>query len=166
VLVQTGPPAVHPPAATVTVVPWPRNERSPLTGVKSVSYGDNVVALAWAKQRGADEALFANTAGRLCEGAGSNVLVEQKGALVTPPLSAGCLPGVTRALLVELGVAEERDLSLSALWAAGEVALTSSTRGLQPVAAVDSQAVNLVPGPLTQAAQAAFAALRARTLDP
>jgi branched-chain amino acid aminotransferase len=165
-LVQAGPPSAHPATASVAVVPWPRNERSPMVGIKSLSYGDNVLALDWARQRGAEEAVFANTSGHLCEGASSNLLVEQHGALMTPPLSSGCLPGVTRELLLELGVAVEADLSLGALMAAAEVGITSSTRGVQPVRTVDGQPVPLVPGPLTVASQAAFAALRARTLDP
>jgi branched-chain amino acid aminotransferase len=166
VLVQAGSLSRHLAAATVAVVPWPRNERSPLVRVKSVSFGDNVLALGWARQRGADEAVFANTCGRLCEGATSNVVVEQHGNLATPPLTAGCLAGVTRELLLELGVVVESDLSLGALEAAAEAGLTSSIRGIQPVGAVEGTSLPAAPGPLTRAAQARFAALQARTLDP
>ena len=90
------------PAVTeVVVVPWPRNEHGALVGLKTVSYGENVVALAFAADRGAGEALFGNLAGNLCEGTGTNVFVGLAGRLVTPPLSSGCLPGVTRDLLLE-----------------------------------------------------------------
>src|SRR5690606_34501332 len=74
------------PPARVVVVPWVRNERSPLVGIKSTSYGENVLALAYAQERGGSEAIFANTRGELCEGAASNVFVESDGVLRTPPL--------------------------------------------------------------------------------
>ncbi|HEX2698820.1 MAG TPA: sigma-70 family RNA polymerase sigma factor, partial [Acidimicrobiales bacterium] len=62
-------------AVDVAVVPWPRNDRGALAGLKTTSYGENVVALAWARDHGAGEAVFANLAGDLCEGTGSNVVV-------------------------------------------------------------------------------------------
>ena len=76
----------RPPAsAAVVVVPWTRNERAATAGLKTTSYADNVVALAYAKERGAVEAIFANTRGELCEGTGSNIFVVVDGVLVTPP---------------------------------------------------------------------------------
>jgi branched-chain amino acid aminotransferase len=101
-----------PPQQTSRVAnaPWARNERGATTGIKTTSYAENVIALAWARQRKADEAILTNTAGRLCEGTGSNVFVVIDGRTLTPPLSAGCLAGITRALLLEVGVAEEADL--------------------------------------------------------
>ncbi|MGI9022169.1 MAG: aminotransferase class IV [Acidimicrobiales bacterium] len=155
------------PAATdVVVVPWPRNERGALAGIKTVSYGENVVALAYARQRGAGEALFANLAGNLCEGTGTNVFVGVAGRLLTPPLSSGCLAGVTRDLLVEsLDVAVE-DLPLDRLAEVDEAFLTSSTREVQTIGAVDGRPLPSAPGPLTAAAAAAFAELLAADLDP
>jgi branched-chain amino acid aminotransferase len=155
-----------PPTTDVVVVPWPRNERGALVGLKTVSYGENVVALAHARDRGAGEAVFGNLAGNLCEGTGTNVFVGVGGRLVTPPLSSGCLPGVTRDLLLELVTVAEDDLPLSALAVADEAFVSSSTREVQPVRAVDGRALRSVPGPLTTAATAAFAELVARDLDP
>ena len=83
------------------MVPWVRNERSAVAGLKTTSYAENVVALAYAKERGAIEAVFANTRGELCEGTGSNVFVVRDGVVWTPPLDSGCLAGITRALAVE-----------------------------------------------------------------
>jgi branched-chain amino acid aminotransferase len=157
---------VWPPATDVVVVPWPRNERGALAGLKTVSYGENVVALAHARDLGAGEALFANLAGNLCEGTGTNVFVGLGGRLVTPPLSSGCLAGVTRALLLELVEAAEADVSLAALGECDEAFLTSSTRDVQPVRAVDGRVLATAPGPLTAAAAAAFGDLVARDLDP
>ena len=155
-----------PPTTDVVVVPWPRNERGALVGLKTVSYGENVVALAYARDRGAGEAVFGDLAGNLCEGTGTNVFVGVGGRLVTPPLSSGCLPGVTRDLLLEeLDVAED-DLPLPDLGAADEAFVSSSTREVQPIRAVDGRTLPESPGRLTQAAAGAFAALVARDLDP
>lgn len=165
-IVAAGPSPPWPPSADVTVVPWPRNERGALAGIKTTSYGENVVALAYARERGASEAIFANTAGDLCEGTGSNVFVAIAGRLVTPPLSAGCLDGVTRRLVIRAAGAAEEDLPVSALAAADEAFLTSTTRDLQPIRAVDGAPLPACPGPVTLAARAAFADLVARTTDP
>jgi branched-chain amino acid aminotransferase len=152
--------------AAVAVVPWRRNEFSALAGLKTTSYAENVVALQYAHERGASEAIFANTAGRLCEGTGSNIFVGIDGRLLTPPLSAGCLAGITRELIVETAEVIEADLPLDALAGADEAFLASSTRDVQPIAMVDGTALRRCPGPLTSAAAAAFAALVARTFDP
>jgi branched-chain amino acid aminotransferase len=141
VIIAAGALTVWPPTAAVVVAPWPRNERSALAGVKSTSYAENVVALAWARERDAGEALLANTAGNLCEGTGSNVFVALDGRLVTPPLSSGCLAGVVRGVLVEGGLAEERDVAISALADVEEAFLTSSTREVQPIDRLDGRAL-------------------------
>jgi branched-chain amino acid aminotransferase len=166
VIVAAGPLPDWPAATDVVVAPWPRNERGALTGVKSVSYGENVVALAHAHDHGAGEALFANLAGNLCEGTGTNVFVGIGGRLVTPPLSAGCLAGVTRELVMELVDVIEDDLPVAAFLQADEAFLTSSTRDVQAVRAVDGRPLPKCPGPLTEGAGAAFKALLGRDLDP
>ena len=63
-------------------MPWTRNERSAVAGLKTTSYAENVVALAYAKERGGIEAIFANTRGELCEGTGTNVFVVVDGELL------------------------------------------------------------------------------------
>ena len=166
VIVATAPLTAWPESVDVATMPWPRNERGATAGLKTTSYAENVVALARARAAGASEAIFANTVGNLCEGTGTNVFLVVDGTMVTPPLSAGCLAGVTRALLVELGVAEERDVPLSALADADEAFLSSTTREVQPIHAVDGRSLPQCPGPLTQAAAKAFADLRASTPDP
>lgn len=166
VIVAARPMAPWPSVADVVVAPWPRNDRGALVGVKSISYGENVVALAFAHERGAGEAVFANLSGNLCEGTGTNVFIGIDGRLVTPPLASGCLAGVTRELLVELVEVAEEDVPLSALAMADEAFLTSSTREVQPVRAIDGRELSGAPGPLTKAAAAAFTALVDRELDP
>jgi branched-chain amino acid aminotransferase len=157
------------PTCAVATVPWPRNERGALVGVKTTSYAENVVALDYARSREAAEAVFANTAGNLCEGTGSNVFVVLDERLVTPPLSAGCLAGVTRDLVLEwVDGAVEEDVPMSVLSdaAAGEVFLTSTTRDVQPVHAFDGRKVAAAPGPVTRRAMDAFAARAADNPDP
>ncbi|MGH9246368.1 MAG: aminotransferase class IV [Acidimicrobiales bacterium] len=64
-----------PETTPVVTVPWPRNERGPIAGLKTISYAENVVALAYANDRGAGEAILPNLAGNVCEGTGTNVFV-------------------------------------------------------------------------------------------
>ena len=166
IVLATGPASTWPPAADVVVVPWPRNERSPVAGLKTTSYAENVVALAYAVDRGAGEALFANLAGNLCEGTGSNVFVGIDGRLLTPPLSSGCLAGITRELVLETTDAVEDDLAVADLDRIDEAFLTSSTRDVQPIGAIDGRPLPQVPGPLTEKAMDAFAELEDRSVDP
>lgn len=167
VVVVAGPGDAWPPTTTVATVPWVRNERSAVTGVKSTSYAENVRALAVAHAAGASEAILANTVGALCEGTGSNVFVARDGELLTPSLATGCLAGITRELVLELGHGREvDDLTLADLALADEAFLTSSTRDVHPIAVVDGRPLAAAPGPLTAAAAEAFARLEAHTRDP
>jgi branched-chain amino acid aminotransferase len=156
-LLTAGPMEVsHAPTKAVTV-PFTRNEHGALTGLKTTSYGENVVALARAEAAGATEALFANTAGVLCEGTGSNVFLAIAGELVTPPLSSGCLAGITRELLLEALAAAGtavavRDVAMGELELAEEMFLVSTTRHVQPVSHLDDRPMPAAPGPLTERA--------------
>jgi branched-chain amino acid aminotransferase len=158
----------HPFPATgdVSVVPWPRNERGALSGLKTTSYGDNAKALDYAHERGGAEAIFGNLAGNLCEGTGSNVFLVRGGKLITPPLSSGCLAGITRALVLEWMGGEETDVPLAAFAEADEAFLTSTTRDVQPIRAVDGAAFAAAPGPVTRKAIEVFATQGAADLDP
>ncbi|WP_031078651.1 aminotransferase class IV [Streptomyces sp. NRRL WC-3742] len=155
----------RPDETAVAVVPWRRNEHSAVAGLKTTSYAENVVALAAAHRAGASEALFANTAGRLCEGTGSNVFVVLGGRLLTPPLASGCLAGITRQLVLDWCGAEEADLPLEALRDAEEIFLTSSTRDVQAVTRVDDRELPGT-GPVTAKAMAVFAERSGDDLDP
>ncbi len=160
-----------PPAAAVVTVPWARNERGATAGLKTISYAENVRALAYAHEHDAGEAIFPNTRDELCEATGSNVFVVHDGVLTTPPADSGCLLGVTRALVLELaagiGIAvEETARLLSDLATADEAFLSSTTREVQAIASVDGVALPIAPGPVTARLAAAFTDLVARDLDP
>ena len=168
-VVTAGEQARPPFSAAVVVVPWTRNERAATAGLKTTSYADNVVALAYAKERGAAEAIFGNTRGELCEGTGSNVFVVVDGVVVTPPVDSGALAGITRELALEWCredglTVEERALPLDVLRTADEVFITSTTRDVLAVHAVDNR--RLEPGPVTARAAKVFAARAAANEDP
>ena len=165
-LVASSPGTVWPEAVQVHLCEWTRNERGALTGLKTTSYAENVRALEAAHQRGASEALLANTQGRLCEGTGTNVFLVVDGVLVTPPLSSGCLAGITRELVLELAEVVERDVDPGEFAVASEAFLTSSTREVGAISAVDDTMLPEAPGPVTAGLVAAFAALVAAKPDP
>ena len=165
-VLSTGPGNVWPATERVHLGPWVRNEHGALTGLKTTSYAENAKALAVAHRRGCTEALFRNTAGHLCEGTGTNVFLVVDDVLVTPPLSSGCLAGVTRGLLLELVDVVERDVALDEIEVASEAFLSSATRDVSSIAAVDDHDLPMAPGPVTTAVAAAFADLVARTPDP
>jgi branched-chain amino acid aminotransferase len=165
-IVAIGETAPRPDTTSVVTVPWTRNERGALTGLKTTSYAENVVALARAHQHGASEALFANTVGQLCEGTGSNVFVVVDGELHTPPLASGCLAGITRALTVEWTGAKETDLPLEVLDSAEEIFLTSTLRDVQAVVRLDGRGIGEGPGPVTTKAMRVFEERAAADQDP
>lgn len=156
-------------ATTLATVPWTRNERSAIAGLKTTSYAENAIALAHAQAHGAEEAVLANTVGDLCEGTGTNVFVVLDGVVRTPPLGSGCLAGVTRDLVLEwcaaAGVAaREERLPYDVLGRATEVFVTSSTRDVMPVSRIDRR--TLPTGPVTRRVAELFAARAGVDQDP
>ena len=137
------------PTTAIVTVPWPRNERGVLSGLKTTSYAENALLVSRARAEGATEAVMPNTVGELCEGTGSNVFYVLDGTLVTPTLASGCLAGITRALVTEWCDVVERDDTIDVLHTADEVFLTSSTRAVLPVHAVDHRSLD-APGPITR----------------
>lgn len=150
-IVAAAPMDKNPDTTTVVTVPWPRNERGALAGMKTTSYAENVVALALAHEKGATEAVFANLQGHLCEGTGSNVFYVVDGELRTPTLASGCLAGVTRRLVLDWVGGVEVDEPIEVAAGADEIFLVSTTRDVQAVTRWDDR--ELAPGPVTRAAQ-------------
>lgn len=153
------------PSTDVVTAPWRRNEHGALTGVKSTSYAENVRALAYARAHDAGEAMFCNTSGALCEGTGTNVFCVFGDDVVTPPLSAGPLAGITRELVLQWWPVTERDLSLEEALSADEVFLTSSLRDVQIVERWDGQAFPSL-GAITTRVAGVFAERSAADVDP
>lgn len=154
------------PTLLVTARPWdrtiagqparlatatsPRNERSVLSRIKSLSYLDNILAARDAADAGADDALVLNLAGRVAGSTIANLFALRGRMLATPPVSEGCLPGILRGLVIEeatsLGLeAVEAALAPGDLAAADGVFLTNSLRILRPVTAIDGSAIPVPP---------------------
>ena len=159
-------PPDYPPGTAVAVVPFTRNERGAMAGVKTTSYAENVLALDMARRRGASEAIFADTQGRVSEGTGSNIFWSDGERLHTPPLDTGCLAGVTRDLIMERLDVAETHLPVEDLRRVPEAFLASSTRAVQSIARIDDTELPVVDGELTTAAAAAMAELMATNIDP
>jgi branched-chain amino acid aminotransferase len=169
-IVTAGPQEPNPVTGKLVTVPWTRNERGATAGLKTTSYAENVVALAYAKARGGVEALFSNTVGNVCECTGSNVFVVVDGEILTPDLASGPLAGVTRELVIEWCRQEGLTvrvgpLPTSILDRAAEVFITSSTKDVMAIHGIDDRSL-AVPGPVTARAAEIFARLSADRLDP
>ena len=155
VIVATEPTTAPSAETAVATVPWRRNELGALSGLKTTSYAENVVALAEAKRHGATEAVLANTRGDLCEGTGSNIFYVVDGELRTPTLASGCLAGVTRGLVLEWCGGREVDAQLEEVAAhASEAFLVSTLRDVQAITRWDDR--DLPHGPVTRAARQAW----------
>jgi branched-chain amino acid aminotransferase len=168
-----------PETTSVVVVPWRRNERSPLAGLKTTSYAENVVALEAAHTAGFSEAIFLDTIDRLSEGTGTNVFLVKEEKVWTPSLDCGNLAGITRELVIELCNAAlieliEGEFVLDDLLSAEEVFITSSTRDIHPVTTlavfdqtfdVASQ-IDVAVGPVTQGLRKAWDKAYSKNLNP
>ena len=142
-----------------------RNETSPLSGIKTLNYLDSLLLRADARDRGYDEAIMLNTRGHVAECTASNIFIVSGTRLLTPPLSDGLLPGITRATVLELArrgqspfaEVNERTLGLEEVRQADEAFLTNSLMEVMPLVAVDQAPIaDGVPGPRTLALLAAY----------
>lgn len=142
-----------------------RNEYSPLSGCKTLQYLDQVLLRQAAARRGAEEGLQQNTAGAVAGASVANVFIVRAGRVQTPALASGCLPGITRALVLTLArnrgwATSEDTLSLAEVQGAEEVFLTNTLMEVLPVTRVDGLTIGAgQPGPVTQALAADFCAL-------
>lgn len=162
-------PYVAPPERTftegirVSLVGVRRNHPAALNPmIKSNNLLNNALAMQEALRRGGDEALMRNQAGEIVECSQSNVFIVRQGVLLTPPLEAGLLPGITREFVLELAsdlgiAARETPITPAELLAADEVFLTGTTREVTPVVSVDDAAIAQgQPGRLTRQLLSAF----------
>lgn len=159
---------LEPPGPTTKIVttPWTRNTSGAMTGVKTTSYAENVRGLAYAHHRGGTEAIFVNSEGNMCEGTGSNIFFVFGDRIITPPLSAGPLAGITRGLLLEWDDnIDEEDILPDKAKSADEVFITSSLRDVQGVAVWDDRTWD-APGPRTRQVMDIFLERSTADLDP
>jgi branched-chain amino acid aminotransferase len=138
-----------------------RHAASPLAGVKVTSWLNNVWSLAETQARGYNEVVLLNERGEVAECTAANVFCVREGKVLTPPLNSGCLEGVTRSVLLEIGPklgvpVVETTLRPEDLFAAEEVFITSTNRSLLGISEVAGHTFSAAPGPVTQRLERAF----------
>jgi branched-chain amino acid aminotransferase len=157
------PPAYRAEGVALALVSVRRNHPLALDpAIKSCNLLNNILAIREAQAKGAMEAVLLNHDGEVAECAGSNIFAVRDGRAVTPPLSAGILPGITRDIVLELAAAgrgnvREETLTVDALMSADEVFITSSLKDVMPVRTIDGRTIgDGRPGPVTRAIAEAF----------
>lgn len=138
-----------------------RHAASPLSGVKVTSWLNNVWSLYEAQQAGYDEVVLLNERGEVAECTAANVFCARGGRVSTPPLNSGCLEGITRDILLEIGgkagvPVEERTLRPEDLYAADEVFISSTNRSMIAVGEINGRKIAAAPGPIVQKLESAF----------
>jgi len=145
----------------LAVRPHLRHSTCPLTGTKVTSWLTNAWSLDQVQRRGFDEVILLNELDEVAECTAANVFCVRGGVVETPPLSAGCLPGVTRDVLFEIGrqiglAIKETHLTVENLYGAEEVYITSTTREVQAVSQIEDHQIARAPGPITKRLARAF----------
>ena len=140
-----------------------RHAGSPLSGVKSISWLPNVWAVAEANREGFDEVVLLNERGDVAECTAANIFAVKDDKVLTPPLSSGCLEGITRGILFELAAeagisVREQTLRPEDLFSSDEVFITSTNRNLLGVGGIAGREFAAAPGPVTQKLEETFAA--------
>ena len=151
----------HSAVARLGVAEHGRHAASPLAGVKTTSWLNNVWHLAEAQKAGWTEVILLNERGEVAECTSANIFCVKGGGVFTPPLSSGCLEGVTRSVLLEIapgaGVSiTEKTLTMEDLYAADEVFITSTNRSVLGVSEISGRQYSLVMGPIVQKLERAF----------
>ena len=165
ILCTAGLPA-HPELARLGIAEHGRHAASPLAGVKVTSWLNNVWHLAEAQKQGWSEVVLLNERGEVAECTSANIFSVKDGKITTPPLSSGCLEGVTRSVLLEIAPRSgmpviEQTLMPEDLYAADEVFITSTNRSLLGISEIAGQRYAAAPGPVAQKLERAFdAAMR------
>lgn len=152
------PPAWHfTDGIALALVSIRRNHPSALNPrIKSNNLLNNALAMQEAMRQGAEEALMLNQQNEIAECSQSNFFIVKDGAVLTPPIAAGLLPGITREFVFEVGrdagvTVEERTIETTDLWAADEAFITGTTREITPVVKVDGRPFgDGTPGPITR----------------
>ena len=151
----------HADVARLGVAENGRHAASPLAGVKTTAWLNNVWHLAEAQKAGWTEVILLNERGEVAECTSANIFCVKGGKVLTPPLSSGCLEGVTRSVLLEIGPRAgvevvEQALFPEDLYSADEVFITSTNRTLLGVSEIAGRKFSTVMGPLAQKLERAF----------
>ena len=171
--IQLYPPAFYQKGMEIVTVPTTRNLHSALNpAIKSLNYLNNILAKIEANQAGCEEAVMLNAEGFVAECSGDNLFIVKKGVLLTPPLSAGALYGITRGVVMEL--AEEEGLAVSEpnltrydLFNADECFLTGTGAEIVPVVKIDGRVVGTgKPGPITRKLEEEYRTLTKNSGEP
>jgi branched-chain amino acid aminotransferase len=148
----------------VKISSWKRNDQNSLPSAAKATgqYINGVLAKIESLKAGYDEAIMLNQAGFITDGSGENVFVVRDGELFTPPISAGCLDGITRATVMEIArelgyEVGERNLTRTDLYNADEVFFTGTAAEVTPIREVDDRTVGEgMRGPITKEIQGVF----------
>lgn len=132
--IAVGEPRIPAERFKLAISPFPGNSRSPLAGVKSCNYIEQILSLDEAKGRGFHEAVRVNEHGHVASGCMSNIFWLKNDRLFTPTLATGCLAGTTREYVLENIACEEVEAEIAELESADEIYLTSAGLGIVRVA--------------------------------
>jgi len=157
----------------IVTVPTVRNLHSALNpAIKSLNYLNNILAKIEANNAGCEEAIMLNAEGFVAECTGDNIFIVKEKRLLTPPLSAGALYGITRGVVMDLAAQSgltvgEPDLTRYDLFNADECFLTGTGAELVPVVKIDGRVVGTgKPGPVTESLVAQYRALTKASGEP
>ena len=147
-----------------------RHAASPLAGVKVTSWLVNVWSLQEAQRDGFDEVVMLNERGEVAECTAANIFCVKGGRVATPPLNSGCLEGITRGVLLEIGAAagvpvEEKTLLPQDLYAADEVFISSTNRNLLPVSEIAGRKIGDGNTPVVERLEKVFESYVRKYLD-
>jgi branched-chain amino acid aminotransferase len=155
--IQLYPPELYQKGMEIITVPTVRNLHSALNpAIKSLNYLNNILAKIEANNAGCEEAIMLNAEGYVAECTGDNLFIVKGDELLTPPLSAGALYGITRRVVMEIATesglkVSEPNLTRYDLFNADECFLTGSGAELVPVVKIDGRTIGSgKPGPVTQ----------------
>lgn len=171
--IQLYPPELYQRGMQIVTVPTVRNLHSALNpAIKSLNYLNNVLAKIEANNSGCEEAILLNAQGFVAECTGDNLFIFRDGKLMTPPLSAGALRGITRQVVISLAVeagiqVSEPDLTRYDLFNADECFLTGTGAEIVPVVKIDGRVIGSgKPGPITRKLEVAYHTLTKSSGEP
>jgi len=160
ILYTAGLPPYHEPAR-LALRPNGRFAAAPLCSVKTTAWLNNVWHLTEAQKAGFDEVVLLNERGEVAECTAANIFCVRAGRVTTPPLSSGCLSGITRSVLLEIGASvgvevKEAVLRPEDLYSADEVFISSTNRSMLGVSEINGHKITSAPGPITLQMEKAF----------